>query len=135
MLGLSEAGHAEYGAAPEIALITPAACEVPLPGDGPRLHGKQKVRLAPGSLARRLYEKDEVAEEFHCRNELNAAFQPLFEQSTLKVSGVGDRGEARVVELDSGEFFVGTLFLPQIVAAEEAHPLVDGFVRAVVAAA
>src|SRR5439155_1049633 len=78
VLGLSEAGHAEYGSAPETALITPAACEVPLPGDGPRLHGKQKVRLAPGSLARRLYGKDEVAEEFHCRNELNAAFQPRF---------------------------------------------------------
>lgn len=108
---------------------------MPLPGDGPRLHGKQKVRLAPGSLARRLYGKDEVAEEFHCRNELNAAFQPLFEQSALKVSGVGDRGEARVVELEGAKFFMGTLFLPQIAGAEEAHPLVDGFVRAVVSSA
>ena len=73
-----------------------------------------------------------MAEEFHCRNELNSAYQPLFERSALKVSGWGDRGEARVVELQGSRFFLGTLFLPQLTAAEAAHPLVDGFVQAIV---
>ena len=82
-------------------------------------------------MARRLYGEAEAFEEFHCSNELNARYQPLFEESALRVSGVGDRGEARIVELHEAPFFVATLFLPQLVAVSEPHPIVDGFLAAV----
>jgi len=133
VLGLTNAGHAEYGTPAAIALITPAACEVPAPEAGPRLHGKQKVWLQTGSLAHRIYGTELVEEEFRCSNELNAEFQPLFEQSALRVVGVGERGEARVVELQAACFFIGTLFLPQIAAVEAPHPLIDAYVRSVAA--
>jgi CTP synthase (UTP-ammonia lyase) len=97
--------------------------------EGPRIRGKQKVWLQAGSLAQRVYQSEVVEEEFRCSNELNAKFQPLFERSALRVSGVGERGEARVVELDGARFFVATLFLPQIGAAEAPHPLIDAYVR------
>ena len=130
---MADAGHAEYGVDPEEALITPAHCEVPEAGV-PRIKGKQRVRLAPASLAARSYGATEVYEEFHCSNELNRRFQPLFEQSGLGVTGIGDEGEARVVELAGARFFVATLYLPQLVAAAGSpHPLIDAFVRAVAA--
>jgi CTP synthase len=131
VLGLTDAGHAEYGTPAATALITPAACEVPM--EGPRIRGKQKVWLQAGSVAQRVYGSEIVEEEFRCSNELNAKFQPLFEQSSLRVTGVGERGEARVVELEGARFFVATLYLPQIGAADAPHPLIDAYVRAVAA--
>jgi len=130
---MTDAAHAEYGADPETALITPAACAVP-DASGPRLKGKQRVRLTPGSLAARAFEADEIAAEFHCTNELNRRFQPLFEDSSLRVTGVGDEGEARVVELTGGRFFIATLFLPQVAALErEPSPLIDSYIGAAAA--
>jgi CTP synthase (UTP-ammonia lyase) len=89
------------------------------------------VWLQAGSVARRVYGSEIVEEEFRCSNELNAKFQPLFERSSLRVSGIGERGEARVVELEGARFFVATLYLPQIGAAEAPHPLIDAYVQAV----
>jgi len=111
-------------------LITPAVCAVPEPG-APRLRGKQRVRLAPASLAAQIYGASETFAEFHCSNELNRRYQPLFERSDLRVSGVGDEGEARVVELTDAAFYVATLYLPQLAAAQgEPDPLIDAFLQA-----
>lgn len=91
------------------------------------------VHLTPGSQAARIYGATEVLEEFHCSFGLDPAYQALFEGGPLRITGVGDEGEARVVELDGAGFFIGTLFMPQIaVAAGEPHPLIDAFVRAAV---
>jgi len=89
------------------------------------------VLLREDTIARGLYGKHEAFEDFHCSNELNARYQPIFEQSALRVSGVGDRGEARIVELEGAPFFLAALFLPQLVAVNEPHPIVDGFIAAV----
>jgi CTP synthase (UTP-ammonia lyase) len=91
------------------------------------------VWLQGGSLAGRIYGLEIVEEEFRCSNELNAEFQPLFEQSSLRVVGVGERGEARVVELQGARFFIATLFLPQIAPVDAPHPLIDAYVSAVAA--
>jgi CTP synthase (UTP-ammonia lyase) len=131
---MADAEHAEYGADPATALITPAACAVPEPG-APRIKGRQRVRLAPGSLAAAAYGATEVFEHFYCSNELNRRYQPLFEASDLRVIGVGDEGEARVVELAGAPFFLGTLYLPQMSAADgQSHPLIEAFVAAACAA-
>ena len=87
--------------------------------------------LTPGSLAATTYGVTEAFEEFRCSNELNRRYQPLFEQSDLRVTGVGDEGEARVVELIGHPFLVGTLYLPQNAALEgHIHPLIAAFLRA-----
>ena len=88
------------------------------------------MRLTPGSLAAQVYGSTEIAAEFHCRNELNRRYQALFERSDLQVVGVGDEGEARVVELTGARFFIATLFLPQMASLEgEPSPLIDVFVQ------
>ncbi len=112
-------------------MISLSACPLPEAG-GPRLHDRQPVRLADGSLAARIYGDSRVFEEFHCSYELSRAYQPLFEKAGLRVVGTGEGGEARVVEMDGHPFFVATLYLPQMRPAEEgAHPLIRAFVEAV----
>jgi len=106
-------------------------CTIPADAAGPRLKGKQRVRLAHGSLAARVYGSTEIAAEFHCRNELNRRYQALLERSDLSIVGVGAEGEARVVELAGARFFVATLFLPQMAVLEgEPSKLIDAFVGA-----
>ena len=130
MLGLTGAQHAEYGADPETALITLAACDVP-PAEGPRLHGEIAVRLAPGSRIAAMMRSDEIRERFTCSYQLSPAYQPMFEAGGLRITGTGADGEARVVELEGHPFFIGTLFLPQLrEPAEPLHPLVRAFVEA-----
>jgi CTP synthase (UTP-ammonia lyase) len=127
---MKDAAHVEYGADPESALITPAHCEVPEAG-GPRIAGKQRVHLSTRSIAATAYRATEVFEEFQCSNELNRRYQPLFETSGLQIVGVGNDGEARVVELQGHPFFLGTLYLPQQAALDgEKHPLIEAFVLA-----
>ena len=93
------------------------------------------MRLTPGSLAARVHGATEIAAEFHCRNELNRRYQELFERSDLRIVGVGDEGEVRVVELAEARFFIATLFLPQMAALEgERTVLVEAFVGAALAA-
>jgi CTP synthase (UTP-ammonia lyase) len=94
------------------------------------------VHLTPGSAAARIYGTTRALEEFHCSFGLDPAYETLFRGDGLRITGVGDEGEARVVELDGAAFFIGTLFMPQIaVAAGESHPLIDAFVRAAAAGA
>jgi CTP synthase (UTP-ammonia lyase) len=89
------------------------------------------VTLTAGSQAARLYGATQALEEFHCSYGLDPEYQRLFDGGPLRISGHGEAGEARVVELEGAEFYIGTLFMPQIaVAAGEPHPLVDAFVRA-----
>lgn len=52
------------------------------------------------------------------------------------MSGVGEAGEIRVVELPDHPFFLATLFLPQARSSAAApHPLLAGYPAAVRAAA
>lgn len=72
-----------------------------------------------------------IAERFTCSYQLNPTYQPLFDASGLRITGTGDDGEARVVELERHPFFIGTLFLPQLrEPGEPVHPLVRAFVEA-----
>jgi CTP synthase (UTP-ammonia lyase) len=89
------------------------------------------VHLTPGSRAARIYGATEAREEFHCSFGLDPEYQPLFEGGPLRITGHGETGEARILELTGAELYIGTLFMPQLaVTADEPHPLVDAFVRA-----
>jgi CTP synthase (UTP-ammonia lyase) len=71
-----------------------------------------------------------VREEFACSYELNPRFEALLAKSELRVSGRGDGGEVRVVELRGSPFFLATLFLPQLSPEPGRHALISGFLRA-----
>ena len=65
---------------------------------------------------------------------MNPDYRLQFEACGLRVSGVGDEGEIRIVEIPEHPFFVATLFLPQARStADSPHPLLVGYAAAVVA--
>lgn len=119
-------------------LITPVACPVMgRPEGAPKLSGKLKLKVAPDSLAYRIYQRqkieeiEEAEEEFLCNFELNPAFQEAIERGGLELAGIGENGEVRIVELSDHLFFLATLFLPQLASVEgRAHPLIVAYLEA-----
>jgi CTP synthase (UTP-ammonia lyase) len=89
------------------------------------------VSLRPGTRAAALYGAASAEEDFFCGYGVNPAWAARLEAAGLRVSGVGDDGEPRVVELPEHPFFVPTLFLPQARStAAEPHPVLAGFAGA-----
>ncbi len=122
VLGVEGAEHAET--CPEAAelVVTPLACS---------LWGQEhRVVLVPGSRAAELYGVDSAVEDYFCSYGLSSEYRPRLEESGLRVSGVDEEGEPRIVELEGHPFFVATLFCFQTRSRpDEPHPLVAGFVE------
>ena len=89
------------------------------------------VVLVPGTRAGDLYGVESAVEDYFCSYGLSPTYRPRMEESGLRVSGVDEEGEPRIVELDGHPFFVATLFCFQTRSREdEPHPLVAGFAEA-----
>jgi CTP synthase (UTP-ammonia lyase) len=155
--GIAEAQHAEYEDAPSppdakasqksakpsrTILIRALPCSLA----GKTLH----VDLAPGSLARKIYGRDQIEETYHCNYGLDPAYRQQLEAAGLRVTGVeaanseansesGSNsgtesvGEPRILELPTHPFFIGTLFVPQMRSTpQQPHPLFEAFLRATI---
>jgi CTP synthase len=130
--GIKDAGHTEADPDTPAPLLVLASCPVEnRPAGTPRLSGGLKIRVSPGSLAFRAYEKTVTTEPFNCNYELNPAYREKLESAGLKVSGVSEDGGARIVELPDRPFFLATGFLPQLASQEgEPHPLIVAYLKA-----
>jgi len=95
------------------------------------------VTLRPRTRAAGLYGGADAADEnFYCNYGVNPDWACRLEDRGLRVSGVGDAEEMRIVELPEHPFFVATLFLPQARSSPAApHPLLVGFAVAVTTSA
>lgn len=88
--------------------------------------------LVPRTRAARLYGVAEATEGYYCNYGVNPDYRLQFEACGLRVSGIGDEGEIRMVELPEHPFFIATLFLPQAGSTpERPHPLLKGYAAAV----
>jgi CTP synthase (UTP-ammonia lyase) len=123
VLGMRDAGHAEtHPDAPRLA-ITPLSCS--LAGQA------HPVRFIQGSKAAALYGVDHAVEPFYCNYGLNPEFRPRLEACGLTVSGLGEDGEVRVLEMSGHPFFLGTLYVPQARSRPGLpHPLIAGLADA-----
>ena len=93
---------------------------------------QQRVSILPGTRAARLYGAGEVTEDYYCNYGVNPLYQRRIEDGGLRVSGRGDAGEIRIIELPDHPFFLGTLFLPQSRSTPaQPHPLLMGYAAAV----
>jgi CTP synthase (UTP-ammonia lyase) len=111
----------------------PVACEVPNRAAGaPKLSGAiGGITIKPGSLLQSIYQAEQVAEEFFCNYEVNAAYAPKLEAAGLALTALGAAGELRAVELPGHPFFLATLFQPQLSSIPaQPHPIVLAFLRA-----
>lgn len=126
VLGFADAQHAEYDPYASELFITELACS---------LAGKEMtVSLAPGSRAAGFYSRAETSERYYCNFGLNPEHQRRLDEGGLRVVGVDQDGEARVLELPERRFFVATLFVPQLSSEPGApHPLIVAYLRAAMA--
>jgi CTP synthase (UTP-ammonia lyase) len=122
-LGIRDAEHEETAPLASHLVISKMVCS---------LAGKTgRVIVAPGTIARGAYGKEESTEQFRCNYGVNPEYEETIRQGGLRVSGTGPDGEARIVELSGHRFYLATLFLPQLSStAERPHPLIVGYVRA-----
>ncbi|MFB2935467.1 CTP synthase [Aerosakkonemataceae cyanobacterium BLCC-F154] len=131
--GLKDANSAEFDPNtpnPVINLL-PEQHDVVDLGGTMRL-GLYPCRLAPNTLAKRLYEKEVVYERHRHRYEFNNAYRNLFLENGYAISGTSPDGRlVEIVELPSHPFFIATQFHPEFQSRPSTpHPLFKGLIQA-----
>ena len=142
VLGFADAHSTEFNRAtthPVIGLITEwqdqahgtqQRTEASALGGSMRL-GAQAISLAPGSVARELYGRDEIMERHRHRYEFNNNYLEQFRRAGLAFSGFSRDELVEIVELPTHPWFVATQFHPEFTSnPRDGHPLFSGFVRA-----
>ena len=93
--------------------------------------GGQEVRLAPGSLAERVYGSDEIVERHRHRYEVNNHYRDALENAGLRISGVSVDDLVEMVEVPGHPWFLASQFHPEFTSnPRDGHPLFKGFIRA-----
>jgi CTP synthase len=93
--------------------------------------GAQDVLLQPGTLARELYGRDQIAERHRHRYEFNNNYLESYTRAGMRFSGFSRDGLVEIIELASHPWFVATQFHPEFTSTpRDGHPLFTGFVRA-----
>jgi len=121
VMHISDAQSVEYDPHAAVPFVRPLSCS---------LVGKVlPIELKSGSLAASLYGASRIEENYYCNFGLNPDYHLELEAAGMTISGWDDDGEARIVELSSHPFFLGTLFVPQAKStAERPHPVISGFI-------
>lgn len=132
--GLKDANSAEFDPNsnhPVINLLPEQQDVVDL-GGTMRL-GLYPCRVAPDTLAYKLYQEEVVYERHRHRYEFNNAYRNLFLETGYVVSGTSPDGRlVEIIELPNHPFFIATQFHPEFQSRPSApHPLFKGFVEAV----
>lgn len=134
VLGIKDATTAEEDPNAKNIIIYPVACAVPQRGEkAPKLSGVvPKIRLRPGSYLAGYYGgKEVVEEEYFCNFEVNPEFEWTAMEAGFPIVARGADEECRAIESPTHQFFIATLFQPQLSStAKKPHPLVLAFVQA-----
>jgi CTP synthase (UTP-ammonia lyase) len=123
VLGAEGAEHAETSPDTTNLLVTQLSCS---------LWGQEHpVSLVPGTRAAGLYGAESAVEDYFCSYGLSPEYRPRMEEAGLRVSGVDEEGEPRIIELEEHPFFIATLFCFQTRSHDSApHPIAAGFAEA-----
>jgi len=94
--------------------------------------GAYPCRLAEGTLARRIYDVEQISERHRHRYEVNNAYREPLEEEGLVFSGTSpDDRLVEMLELPDHPWFVGCQFHPDVKSRPlTPHPLFRDFVRA-----
>lgn len=122
VLGFDDAQHAEYDPYASDLFISKLKCSPA---------GKaMTVYVEPTSKAYELYQIPEVQEEYYCDFGLNPEHQTTIHEGGLRVVGVDQDEEARILELPSHRFFLATLFVPQLTSTPSTpHPIILSYLE------
>ena len=94
--------------------------------------GGQQCHLVKGSLARKLYQKDDIIERHRHRYEVNNQFVDKLVKAGLIISGRStDDNLVEMIELQNHPWFIGCQFHPEFTSTPRyGHPLFTGFINA-----
>ncbi|MCR4403944.1 MAG: CTP synthase (glutamine hydrolyzing) [Candidatus Acetothermia bacterium] len=132
VLGYKQANSTEIDpqANPAVIDLLPEQRGVKEKGGTMRL-GASPVLLEPGSLAHRLYGREEVSERHRHRYEVNPEFVAELEAGGLRFSGRSPDGRMEIGELPGHPFFIASQFHPEFKSRPtRPHPLFLGFLKA-----
>ena len=96
--------------------------------------GAQSCTLVDGSLAKSIYQQDNISERHRHRYEVNSNFVETLTDAGLKVGGWSDVNHlVEMVELDDHPWFLACQFHPEFKSTpRDGHPLFTGFVSAAI---
>lgn len=132
--GLEDANSAEFEPNTKNPVINllPEQQDVVDLGGTMRL-GLYPCRIAPNTLAFKLYQDEVVYERHRHRYEFNNAYRNSLIESGYAISGTSPDGRlVEIIELPNHPFFIATQFHPEFQSRPSApHPLFKGFMEAV----
>jgi CTP synthase len=95
--------------------------------------GGQLVLIKKGTLAHKLYRKDEAVERFRHRYEVNPEYIEILERNGVVFSGFSskDQNVMQIMELPNLKYFVSSQFHPEFTSRPlKPNPMFDGFIKA-----
>lgn len=94
--------------------------------------GEQDCQLQEGSLVRRMYGREVIAERHRHRYEFNNGYRDVLQKNGMSLAGLSVDGElVEIVELPDHPWFVGCQFHPEFTSTpRDGHPLFSGFIAA-----
>ncbi len=136
VLGLEGANSVEFDEDTNHPVVSLMADQKTVTAKGGTMRlGAYACTLKPGSLAHRLYGREEISERHRHRYEVNNEYRKRFEEKGLIASGINqDLGLVEILELAGHPHFLGCQFHPEFQSKPfQAHPLFAGFVGAAMA--
>ena len=94
--------------------------------------GGQACKLKPGSLAQRVYGKEQVLERHRHRYEFNNHYRAALEQAGMVLSGTSlDDSLIEMIEIPDHPWFLACQFHPEFTSTpRDGHPLFTSFIEA-----
>jgi CTP synthase (UTP-ammonia lyase) len=123
VLGIHDADHEESASSGSNFFISKLSCSL--------VGQTHIVKVLPSSRVHQIYGKTETAEPFFCNYGLNQNYRHTLEQREMKIVGVDEAGEVRIIELPDHRLFIATLFVPQLSSRpEKPHELIMAYLQA-----
>ncbi len=136
VLGLKDAHSREMNPATSSPVIDMMEAQKDISHMGGTMRlGSYPCHLEEGSLARKVYGKENINERHRHRYEFNNEYKKQFSAAGMVLSGINpNAGLVEIVELTKHPFFIGVQFHPEYKSTvEKPHPLFINFVKAAMA--
>jgi CTP synthase len=134
--GITNANSTEFDqtASDPVICLLEEQLEVRNKGASMRL-GTWPTKSQPGTLAEKIYGKDEVLERHRHRYEFNMKYRDQMREKGFEISGTSPDGSlAELVELRDHPYFLACQYHPEFQSKpNQPHPLFKGFIQAALA--
>jgi len=134
--GITNANSTEFDqtASDPVICLLEEQLEVRNKGASMRL-GTWPTKIQPGTLAEKIYGKDEVLERHRHRYEFNMKYRDQMREKGFEISGTSPDGSlAELVELRDHPYFLACQYHPEFQSKpNQPHPLFKGFIQAALA--